>query len=336
MRALVLSLVVSIALAGVAEAKTRNVAIVAYEDAEILDFAGPAEVLASAAHHATTEDGKPAFQVYVVARTMAPLHAQGFITITPNYSIENAPPPDVIVIPGGNSAKLSDDPAMMKWLTEKAARSEVTLTVCTGAFPLAKAGALDGLTVTTWFGAIDALRAAAPRVHVEDGRRFVDNGRYVTTAGVSAGIDGALHVTARLLGRRVADTTARYMEYHWTPEPYLAKAYVYWNPSTDDRGRALQQAEAAVEERHFGDAIASYRRAATSRPLAIRDVYNLACAYALAGQRADALRTARRALALGVPVSQALADPDLASIHADLGAERSASTSDASSRQRVE
>jgi len=154
-------------LGGLAEARPRNVAIIAYDGVEILDFAGPAEVLASAGHAATTEDGKPGLEVYVVARTMAPLRAQGFITITPNYSIDNAPTPDVIVIPGGNSAKLSEDPAMMKWLTEKAAHSEATLTVCTGAFPLAKAGLFDGLTITTFYGAIEALRAAAPHAHVE-------------------------------------------------------------------------------------------------------------------------------------------------------------------------
>ena len=94
---------------------------------------------------------------------------------------------------------------------------------------------------------------------VKDGRRFIDNGRYVTTAGVSAGIDGSLHLVARLLGRRVADQVARYMEYHWTPEPYLSVAYSYLNPSTSDRGRLEQSAEISEESKDLVGAAKIYR-----------------------------------------------------------------------------
>lgn len=330
--------------------KPKNVAIVVYDRMEILDFAGPSEVLAAASKFAGL-GGTPALNLYLVGKTTKPLKAQGFIDITPTYSIDNAPKPDIVVIPGGMADNVSNDVAMMTWLTSVTAASDATLTVCTGAFPLAKAGAFDGMEITTFYGAIEGLRAIAPKARVTHGRRFVDNGRYITTAGVSAGIDGALHLAARLFGRRVADQTARYMEYHWTPEPYLATGYAYWNPSLDDRGRQIQQAEAAVEEKKYGDAIALFEKLAktdtdgsawlglgnaryfardyrgainayarvgeksASFPTA---VYNLACSYALAGDKAKALVAIRKAIVAGISKAQALADSDLSSIKDDI------------------
>jgi transcriptional regulator GlxA family with amidase domain len=222
-------------------ARTRNVAIVLYEGVEILDFAGPSEVFAAAAGHAGLGD-RPGFRVYTMAATKAPVTSQGFVRITPEFSIDDAPKPDVIVIPGGDSAQLTGNPRFMEWAGKAMQEAEVTLTVCTGAFVAAKAGRLDGKTATTFYNAIDGLRRAAPNTTVQDGRRFVDSGDIVTTAGVSAGIDGALHVVARLVGRSAADKTARYMEYHWSPEPYLARGYSYLNPGLDAAGRAAQQA----------------------------------------------------------------------------------------------
>jgi protocatechuate 3,4-dioxygenase beta subunit len=92
------------------------------------------------------------------------------------------------------------------------------LTVCTGAFTLAKAKLLDGIEATTWHGAIPGLRKEAPKTKVHDDRRYIDNGDIITSAGVSAGIDGALHALARLTGPDVARKTARYMEYDWRPD----------------------------------------------------------------------------------------------------------------------
>lgn len=203
-------------------ARTRNVAIVLYEGVEVLDFAGPAEVFQAASSDA---DGRPAFRAFTVAPTKAPIVSQRFVRITPEFSIEDAPKADILVIPGGSSGVLLDDAAFMAWAERAIRDAEVTLTVCTGAFVAARTGALDGHGATTWYGAVGRLRQAAPKVNVREGRRFVDSGRIVTTAGVSAGIDGALHVVARLLGRSAADLTARYMEYHWAPEPYLARNY---------------------------------------------------------------------------------------------------------------
>jgi transcriptional regulator GlxA family with amidase domain len=99
------------------------------------------------------------------------------------------------------------------------ADAEVTMSVCTGAFLLAKAGLLDGKEATTHWASVERLKSAAPNITVRADRRFVDTGKVITTAGVSAGIDGALHVVKRLLGEQAAKNTARYMEYRWDGAP---------------------------------------------------------------------------------------------------------------------
>jgi putative intracellular protease/amidase len=330
---------------------TRNVAVVLYEGVELLDFAGPGEVFEAAGSFGESQ-GKRAFNVYTVAITKSPLKSQRFVTIVPDYSIDDAPKPDLIVIPGGASSALTGDARFMAWAKQAAGQSEILLTVCSGAFVPATAGLLDGRNATTWYGAIDRLRQVAPKVNVIEGRRFVDNGAIITTAGVSAGIDGALHVVARLLGRQVADQTARYMEYHWTPEPYLATTYTSLNPSLDERGREMQQgalfenegeyAAAAKVYRALLDktpddawawaqlgttlqasgqtdaAIAAHQRAAKFEPTRARALYNLACAYATTGRKSEALTALEGAVAAGfAPIARAVNDPDLSSVRDD-------------------
>jgi transcriptional regulator GlxA family with amidase domain len=189
-------------------APPRNVAILVWDDAELLDFAGPGEVFAAAGDFR-------AFRVYTVAERPAPVLSQGFVTVVPRYTIADCPRPDVVVLPGGGTDAPAASPAFQAWLRDVARTAEVVLSVCTGALVLARAGLLDGLEATTWHGAIDRLRDAAPRTRVRSGCRFVDNGRVVTSAGVSAGIDAALHVVERLGGPAMARDTARYMEYDW-------------------------------------------------------------------------------------------------------------------------
>ncbi len=191
----------------------RRVAICVWDEAELLDFAGPGEVFAAA-------DNGRAFQVYTVADRPGPIVSQGFMRILPEYTIETCPRPDIVVLPGGGAEPLLESARFTSWLSNVTGTAEVVLSVCTGAFLLAGAGLLDGLEATTWYGAVDRLRVAAPRTRVHADRRFVDNGRCITAAGVSAGIDGALHVVHRLLGPEIARDTARYMEYDWHPERF--------------------------------------------------------------------------------------------------------------------
>lgn len=188
----------------------RNVAVLLYEGVELLDFAGPAEVFSAA------NRGR-AFNVYTVAVSKEDIVSQNFLTIKPQYTLVDCPKPNIIVLPGGDADVALNDKRVIAWIQKSQQESEILFSVCTGAFILAKADLLDKDATTHW-GSIEALKQSAPKAKVHSDRRFVDNGKVITCAGVSAGIDGALHVVARLLGKQAARDTARYMEYHWQLE----------------------------------------------------------------------------------------------------------------------
>ena len=193
--------------------KTMNVAVFIHEGMEILDFAGPVEVFAYAGFH-----------VYTVGLDENPILSQGIVKITPEYTIDNCPKPDILVFFGGNGTHASKEPAALEWLLQIAPKTDYLFTVCTGAFYLGRAGLLDGLTVTTFHSAIPTLRKLVPSATVLDDARFVDNGKIITTAGVSAGIDGALHMVQKLMGMEKAKEVAHYMEYDkWDPEDGVIK-----------------------------------------------------------------------------------------------------------------
>lgn len=192
--------------------KPKPVKILFYlqDGVEVLDFAGPMEVFTDAG-----------FQVAVVSKTKDPIVAQGVLKITPDYSIADAPPADIIAFFGGNSGNASENPDVIKWL-KNAPVPSYYFSVCTGAFVLGKAGMLDGLTVTTFHESIDGLKKAVPAAKVLSNVRFVDNGKVITTAGISAGIDGALHLVSEIRGRETAIAVAKYMEYDkWVPDQGL-------------------------------------------------------------------------------------------------------------------
>jgi transcriptional regulator GlxA family with amidase domain len=192
--------------------KALNVAIFIHEGVELLDFAGPGEVFASS----------PGFNVFTVAASVEPIVCQGFVKITPQFTIANCPRPDVIVLPGGATNIPMGNKDVIDWLRNAVPKTQVTLSVCTGAGLLSKAGQLDGKTVTTFHNYIDALQEITPKAKVIRNTRFVDNGLIITTAGVSAGIDGALHVVSKIKGLAAAKATAEYMEYDkWKPEEGL-------------------------------------------------------------------------------------------------------------------
>jgi len=185
-----------------------SVAIFLYQGVEILDFAGPGEAFSAAG-----------FKVFTVSADGKEILSQNFLTVKPEYSIENAPVPDIIVLPGGSSGPSSRNLTVIDWVKNNSRSGAMTLSVCTGASILAKAGLLNGLNVTTFHGFISGLQAMLPDSKVLENTRFVDNGKIITTAGVSAGIDGALHAISRIKGFEVAKATAFYMEYDkWKPE----------------------------------------------------------------------------------------------------------------------
>ena len=299
MRALTLFAVVIAAGTGgtAVGAEPRNVAIVLYEGVELLDFAGPGEVFSAA--------GNGAFNVFTVAATHEPVVSQGFVRITPAYAIADSPKPDILVIPGGNARSVYDDPKMMAWVKARVGAAELTMSVCNGALVLAHAGLLDGLRATSHYGAIAALKKF-PRVTVVPAERFVDNGRIVTTQGVSAGIDGALHVVGRLLGSEQAWSTARYMMYRW--EPTLSQ-------------QAKDELRPYVE-RDWAKVAATYGKKLDANPKDVDAAMRLGIAQKELHDDVRAVATLERALALGSK------DPDvldeLGDAHAALGHYRDA------------
>ncbi len=160
----------------------------------------------------------PAFNVLTVAEKAGPILTRGGLSVNPHHRLADCPRPDRLLVPGGQGTRREmHNPALIGWIKARSQEAELVLSVCTGALLLAKVGLLDGLEATTHHGAIDLLRQTAPKTTVHDDRRLVDNVPVVCSAGIAAGIDMSLHVVARLLGREVAESTARQMEYPWQP-----------------------------------------------------------------------------------------------------------------------
>jgi transcriptional regulator GlxA family with amidase domain len=188
----------------------KNVAILIFPEVEVLDFAGPFEVFAVA----DELRGHDTFHTFTVAPAPGTLRTRNGLQVVPDFTFESCPAPHLLVVPGGFGTRaLLHQPAVLEWVRAQAGRAELVMSVCTGALVLAKAGLLDGLRVTTHHQQLAMLAGLAPAATVDPSRRFHDNGRILTAAGISAGIDCALHVVGRLLGDGAAETTASYMEY---------------------------------------------------------------------------------------------------------------------------
>jgi transcriptional regulator GlxA family with amidase domain len=188
----------------------KNVAILIFDDVEVLDFTGPFEVFALTD---ALRQHEP-FHTFLVAESPGSVRARNGLKVVPDFTLENCPPPHVLVVPGGQGTRpLLNKPALLEWIRSKARTAEIVMSVCTGALVLAKAGLLDGLRITTHHLALDLLRELAPAATFDPSQRFHDNGKIITAAGISAGLDSSLHVVARLLGPAAAEATARQMEY---------------------------------------------------------------------------------------------------------------------------
>src|SRR4029078_2133307 len=171
--------------------------ILLFDGVEVLDFAGPYEVFSGTAG----PDGQP-FVTVVTTGPNATVSAPGGLRVMPTYLLADCPPLDALIVPGGPGADLPTPVQrdhLLPFLRERAALTPLTASVCTGAFLLGRAGLLDGLSVTTNHHALDALAAEIPAARVEGGK-LIDTGRLVTAAGVSSGIDLALHLMERWFG----------------------------------------------------------------------------------------------------------------------------------------
>ena len=215
------------AIAGSLPKRDRiKVAFLLGDGTNVIDMAGPWETFQDTAI-GEGHNARDPFELYTVAPTTDLISMTGGLKVKPNYALDDAPVPQVIVVPAQRSAKPS-----LAWLKNTSPKTDVTISVCTGAFQLARAGLLNGISATTHHDFWDDLAKEFPEVDVKRGVRFVDNGHIATAGGLTSGIDMALHIVARYFDVDTAATTARYMEHGseaWR-DGLQASRPLYWTP----------------------------------------------------------------------------------------------------------
>ncbi|MCG8460068.1 MAG: DJ-1/PfpI family protein [Holophagales bacterium] len=190
------------------------VAFLLSEGADVIDFGGPWGVFqyTTVPGRGVSRSDTTPFELFTVAETRQPLSASGGLKVVPDYTFADAPQPRVIVVP----AQAGVTPALLDWLRTASPGTDLTMSVCTGAFVLARAGLLDGKQVTTHHNALDQLERSFPQLEVKRDVRWVEGRRISTAAGLTSGIDLALRVVTRYFGEEVAARTAEQMEYRGT------------------------------------------------------------------------------------------------------------------------
>lgn len=187
-----------------------SVGIFLFNEVEVLDFAGPFEVFSITKVH----EEKP-FTVYTVSQNGEMITARNGLKVQPDYSIEDLPPVDILIIPGGKGARENEvkNDIVINWVRQQMKEVKLMTSVCTGALLLAKAGLLEGLKATTHWASIQTFKKDFPNVEVMENVKFVDEGHIITSAGISAGINMSFHIVKNLLGVEIAEETAKNMEY---------------------------------------------------------------------------------------------------------------------------
>lgn len=181
-----------------------KVAILVFNGVEIIDYTGPYEIF-----------GAAGFDVFTVAATREPVSTAFGMKVVPKFTFADAPHADILLVPGGGVKGPRESAPTLEWIRKTSAGAKQTLSVCNGAFILASAGLLDGLTATTTAPRISELAEAYPKIKVAYDQRYVDNGKIITAGGLTSGIDGALHVVSKLLGPATAQQVALVEEYDW-------------------------------------------------------------------------------------------------------------------------
>jgi transcriptional regulator GlxA family with amidase domain len=196
---------------------SRNVGIYLFPEVEALDFAGPFEVFTTASRVSKRHNpsGDVPFNVFSIAESNAVVQARAGLRISPDYSIEDHPRIDLLIVPGGVVTAELSKADVMQWLSQRAESAELVASVCTGAFMLANAGVItDGRVTTHWEDQAE-LAEMFPSLEVIEGPRWVEQNKLFTSAGISAGIDLSLHLVSRLCSSELASATARQMDYPW-------------------------------------------------------------------------------------------------------------------------
>jgi transcriptional regulator GlxA family with amidase domain len=193
----------------------KRVGILIFPDVEVLDFCGPFEVFSvTRLDEAARREEPSPFEVLLVAETMDTVVATGGLKVLPDVTLEACPPLDILVVPGGWGTRAEiKNRRLLDWIAERGRTVETLTSVCTGAMLLGQAGLLDGRRATTHWRSLGWMRDSFPAVTVEEKLHVVEDGRVVTSAGISAGIDMALRVVIRTFGEAVGRATARNMEY---------------------------------------------------------------------------------------------------------------------------
>jgi transcriptional regulator GlxA family with amidase domain len=205
------------------------VAFLLSDNAVMIDFAGPWEVFCNVS--VPDRNAQPVFQLYTVAATASPIKATGGMTIVPDFTFATAPLPKVLVIP----AQSAGDEAVLAWIRKTADTADLTMSVCTGAFLLARTGLLSGKAATTHHASFTQFAMEFPDIALKRGARYVETGKFASAGGLSSGIDLALRVVERYFGRAVARNTANTMEYQgqgWL-NPASNSVYAKRRQSTD-------------------------------------------------------------------------------------------------------
>ncbi|WP_127487220.1 DJ-1/PfpI family protein [Paenibacillus ehimensis] len=193
----------------------RDVGILLFHEAEVLDFAGPFEVFSITE---LAERKEKAFRVKTVSHYGGLIKARNGLIVKSYYSFETAPLFDILIVPGGYGAEEIEihNSDLIQWLQEQSTKVELLASVCTGAFLLAKAGLLDGLPATTHWMDIDRLETEFPDVTVVRNTKYVDAGHIITSGGISSGIQMSLHIIRRWISEEAALNTAKRLEYDLT------------------------------------------------------------------------------------------------------------------------
>lgn len=191
-----------------------NVGIFLFNEIEVLDFAGPFEVFSLAEKPQTQEK---VFKVVTISEKDALLSARNGLKVKADFTFENHPPLDVLIVPGGFGAEKIEieNPVALGWIKNQSASAQITASVCTGAFLLAKASVITNERVTTHHMDQKDLQQQYAALRVVADTKYIDSGNTATSGGISAGIELSLYLVARLAGKEIAEATARRMEYDW-------------------------------------------------------------------------------------------------------------------------
>lgn len=185
-----------------------------FPDVEVLEFAGPYEVFTTASRVFKRRNlgAEEPFRVITAATTQSIVRARAGLNVMPDFSLQNCPTTDLLIVPGGVLDNEVNDARVIEWVRSRCREAAITASVCTGAFILAKAGLLQDRAATTHWEDIAALRAQFSNVLVREGVRWIDEGEIVISAGIAAGIDMSLHLVSRIAGKELAVATARQLD----------------------------------------------------------------------------------------------------------------------------